>query len=297
MVKLVKNELEARRANQDTKNEPKTNKVNDIEQADNNNSAYHELYELTQRKFLKQLAKYSSRMQLNIELPRLFCIDYVSESKVKHLTKSMERTSKNHSRKQNARKWSIAERVNSTVTADPETSTREVKEEFVPCIRVMCEHENEWHPSNLLLVLLEPVSTEYASYLARVMRIVKNGNLAGEIQVLITESGAKLMADLEAKAIAESSGGESKLEESYAALRKFYYDCHENKQVLCESGDVNVELKRCELKNGRVVWLCEKHILETNARVLNDANKTTAKAEVDLNSEMIHDIDQIDIQI
>lgn len=295
MVKLVKDELEKKKQQSKLVNDSKSSKLN-VEGADSMDSAYHELYELTQRKFLKQLSKYCGKMQFNIEIPRLFCIDFISTNKINDLKKIMERGKKN-TPKSKVRRWSIAERVNLNIVADPESNQKEKIEEYLPCIRVMCEHENEWHTSQLLSILPEPVSPEYSSYLARVMRILKNGSIGSEMLILITESGEKLLSDLEARAIAENSTGESNLQESYTALRKFYLDCYENKNVLCESGNVDMELKRCELKNGKVVWLCEKHIFETNARVLDDGNKKAGKADADLNIEMIQDIEQIDIKI
>lgn len=50
---------------------------------DDTNTAYQELYELTQRKFLRQLAQLSDKMDTSKAYPRLFCIDFLETSKLK----------------------------------------------------------------------------------------------------------------------------------------------------------------------------------------------------------------------
>lgn len=51
---------------------------------DDTNTAYQELFELTQRKFLKQLAQFCEKMDSTSKpYPRLFCIDFIEASKLK----------------------------------------------------------------------------------------------------------------------------------------------------------------------------------------------------------------------
>lgn len=297
LVKLVKDELELKKQKTDATKINAVQNSDDERVADNTNSALQELYELTQRKFLNQLVKYCSKMQFSREHPRLFCIDLITQSKVDEIRKTMSGVSCDSPalHKPNARRWSIIQMMNPNEIQEPENSNADL----LACIRVMCEHENEWHPSHALVVLPEPVASEYSAYLARVMNILKNSSLASELNVLITESGVKLINDLENKAVMENCDRETELTASYTALRRFYVESYEKKQVLsttrCDLVDGG--LKRCELKNGKILWLCNKHIEETNAKVLTDNINTNLVSDADLNSEMLQNLNQIEIEI
>ena len=245
-------------------------------------------------------------MNQSREHPRLLCIDLINAQRAEELMKFS-----GINRKKLGRKWSIAIRVNPNIVDDSKPSaanktakSSEENEEQssqsndqLACIRVMCEHENEWHLSNTLAILPEPIATEYSAYLARIMRILKSGSLANDMQIFACEAGAKLLADIEAKAVIDSGDGDAKLAASYTALRKFYIESYEAGKVACAWGRVDDDLSRCEMKNGKILWLCKRHVAETNARVLNNDNKANQHLEVDLNSEMLNDLDQIEIEL
>lgn len=86
LLELVKSTLEkakeseraARQAEQQQQQQAKSS------DSDETNTAYQELFELTQRKFLKQLAQFCEKMDSTSRpYPRLFCIDFIEASKLK----------------------------------------------------------------------------------------------------------------------------------------------------------------------------------------------------------------------
>ena len=81
------------------------------------------------------------------------------------------------------------------------------------CIKLMCEHEEGWHPSSSFFICNQLSVMEYA-YLARVMNILKYSNLNNELLIFRTEQGAKLINEL------ESQSTENELIDSYIGIRK-----------------------------------------------------------------------------
>ncbi len=65
------------------KNAKSAKKEETKKEIDDNNAAYQELYELTQRKFLKQLAQFCDKMETSRPYPRLFCVDLMEMEKFK----------------------------------------------------------------------------------------------------------------------------------------------------------------------------------------------------------------------
>ena len=76
LLNLVKQEL----AKSKIEKEPTCIKSDDNAEADNSTSAFQELYELTQRKFLNQIKKFSANA--SGFCPRLFCVDLVEKCKL-----------------------------------------------------------------------------------------------------------------------------------------------------------------------------------------------------------------------
>lgn len=289
ILKLVKDELEANKLKKANVQKDESPNMKD-EQAINTNSAYQEIYELTQRKFLKQLTKYCDKMQTSKEYPRLLCIDQISVSKLEEIK------SKNNNKNMNLkRRWSISERVNHNLVVKQKTQE---DDEILTCVRVLCEHEEGWHPSESLIILPE-IIPEYCAYLARIMKIIKTGNLASDLPIFLTSNGEKLISDIENKALSENQ----KISESYISLRNFFINKCENKHAIVSvdiDDDKDTDLQRCELKNGKILWLCNKHIAETNARILNDANKISTQFTYlmdSYNEKLLQDINKIQIDL
>ena len=212
--------------------------------------AYQELLELTQRKFLKQLTEFCAKMKVIRPLPRLFCIDYVDRLVVQ------------------ARKTLLLEKSVAHVQ----------NESLIQCIRPMCEYDEGWHVSDTFMVVQGSIAP-FGSYLARVMNIIKRGSLASELTLFQTAEGQQLLSEIEGKALAKS---ETDLSASYAALRAQYASEFEKDLICTTSKLVSLEkeamydLKLCELKNGKVLWLCAKHMQASSAREIRDSKVVDA---------------------
>lgn len=136
----------------------------------------------------------------------------------------------------------------------------------------MCEYEEGWHLAECFLPITE--LSIYSAYLARVMNIIKNGNQSSELKIFFSDEGNKLMGEIDSKAVNEKI----ELVESYTSLRAFFISQLEKKQVfslIANTKDFNkMDLELCEMKNGKVLWLCQKHIEKTNATVIKDTRGT-----------------------
>lgn len=125
------------------------------------NVAYSELFELAQRKFLRQVATISDSSSTR-PFPRLFVVDTFKQSfdsnMYSNLTPSRNRTSY----------MSI------------QTPERQGKK-FV--LRALCEYENGWHKSGNAIEYesIQNTPTSHFSYLIRIMSLIKQSNLELDI--------------------------------------------------------------------------------------------------------------------
>ena len=202
---MVKTELEKKKKEKPKTEDPKEKQA----EADDNNVAITEIYELTQRKFLKNLTLLCDKMTNIKPYPKLFAIDLIDKQKLEEI-KSL-----NPTRKFEELKDQQLDGKNSNRPKLVKQPT--IENEFSLCIRPMCEHDEGWHFSNTYLVLTE-LNSNFCPYLARIMNIIKNSNLANQLQIFLSEQGHKLMSDIESKA------SKIELSESYLELRKYFIE-------------------------------------------------------------------------
>lgn len=259
---------------------------------DINTSAFQELFELTERKFLKQLAQFCDKMVTDKPYPRLFCVDLIDTNTLDKI-----RDKKRTILSQTAIIGRDNETLNGgdqskTVTKSESTKTDEPK--YVKCLRPMCEHEEGWHLGESFVVLDELAN--YASYLARVMNIIKSGNQSSELVVFYIDEGTKLLKEIEQKAVT----GKVDLADSYTSLRAFFVDkCQHDLHTLNQTAENlnKLDLELCELKNGKELWLCDKHFKETNAMVVSFSKNVTIVQNDTSENKMIKEIEDIHIDI
>ena len=130
----------------------KTKTQNTEMQADQNTAAFQELYELTQRKFLKQIARFCEMQQFAKKYPKLFCVDLVERKSVLAGEETEVPVTDETS-----------ELEDETKKVDVNTDTEQVIK-FDVCIRPMCEFEEQWHMSPSY-VIVSDVIPEWCSYL------------------------------------------------------------------------------------------------------------------------------------
>ncbi len=259
------------------KNEARLKEENDAKkrQIEYNNAAIQELYELTQRRFLKQIAQICDKMTTDNQFPRLLILDLILVDE----TKSNGRDSRS----------SLNNRIKS---AEKARSSPTKTEKISFCLKTLCEYEEGWHVNIQSPLLIENVEFSYYAYLARIMNILKYGNLSTELKIFLTKNN--ILNDIEEymkDKINENNNSNIELEfnQSYMALRYNY--------AISQSLNIG-DIQRCELKSGKILWLCQNHIEECDARVLKDSSvETNFNENINLKSTIINELDSIDINI
>lgn len=308
MIATIKSELERTK-------EQKAASVKKEEDAKNslakvNEIAYQELYELTLRKFWKRLKGLSERMHPSKAYPNLLVVDFIDPTKYEKSWENRVQVWRPNLKLMNS--------VSSDSAADDSAGGKKSREENLkPCIRVLCEHEEGWHlaPS---CILIDDIKKSYMSYLGRLVKILNDDILASELTLFSCESGKMLMSDL-------SDGGPAEFEDSYKSLKEDYIrEVEENRVIILEALNSNepinssfqsktsgsnvdlreskklnrIGLRRCELKTGRILWLCSNHIDKMSARILNDDfDSQQVEQDDQYRTKMLEDVDSINISL
>ena len=185
---------------------------------------------------------------------------------------------------------SINNRIKSAEKAHSSPSKIENKISF--CLKTLCEYEEGWHVNIQSPLLIENVEFSYYPYLARIMNILKYGNLSTELKIFLTKNNIlndieKFMTD-KTNENNSSSNVETDFNQSYMALRNY---------AISQSLNID-DLQRCELKSGKILWLCQKHIDECDARILKDSSfETNFNENINLKSTILNELDSIEINI
>lgn len=166
----------------------------------NDISTYQELYELAQRKFLRQLVQFSEKDQYKT-YPRLIFIDLMEKQELERIVKrEVLRIKKNNSGKEDVDVYK-RETDDGAEKTDQETTKNEIsiddtsneslvdikligniesilsflsstKSEYIPGFSVLCENEENWHKSNCFLPISN-LQTNWYSYLTRIINLLK----------------------------------------------------------------------------------------------------------------------------
>ena len=138
----------------------------------------------------------------------------------------------------------------------------------------MCEAEEGWHLSSSFILPTE-VSVQFATYFSRIMNILKNGPISNQMNIFSTDQGLALIKDINAKA----SKNDKDVPEAYLSIRSSFIEELEADRVYSlddfgsnqsETDYSRLSLKRCELKNHKILWICKKHAEQLNVKVLSD---------------------------
>jgi hypothetical protein len=164
------------------------------------------------------------------------------------------------------------------------------------------------------------------------MNILKNGNLSTELLIFLNKKGEQLLNEIESKA----KINETDMHASYVYARTKFAEKYEAGRVLpvvnrkppkaAESEEKStmeekepaaienyqellklkkndmkniVGLSRCELKNGKILWLCKEHALLSNATVLEDYVESSASSSNsnENKNKLLVDIENIDLEL
>ncbi len=262
LLKTVKDQLSA------VKNVEKSH--TDLSQIDIDFSSFQELYELRQQKFLGQISNLTGKMQTVRQYTRLVSVE-------KHKIQALQDISSCNC-------------INNTDITDTQIIT-----ELMPCLRALCEAEDGWHLSSTFMCLKD-IKPDMCSYLARVMNILQSGNTLKQLNIFCTEQGSQLIKDIENKALVTDID----VGESFIKIRQLFIEQYESGNVLSFDmfidGKVSrMSLKKCEMKNHKILWLCNGHIDSLNPKVLSDSDNNTELALDEANYMILKELENINL--
>jgi hypothetical protein len=176
-----------------------------VEQPNEAETAYTELFELAQRKFLRQIASFSDTATSK-PFPRLFAVDFIEDTMsslyTSYNTPILSRQSPKIpspsmksiiSPKLNILSPSVSNRrsQNSDENQSPSLNRYVSQQPNKYCIRALCENENGWHPcgSRIEYETISNIPNDHFAYLIRIMSLVKHSEL--DLQI-IGNNAAKL---------------------------------------------------------------------------------------------------------
>ncbi len=210
--------------------------------ADSHHAAFQELYELTQRRFLKQIIQYSEKMASTPKpVPRLFCVDYVYQrEKLALCIRPMCEFDEG---------WHVTE---SYLPLENKTLIGSYSAYLARLINIL---KNGNQASHQLIF-----STSDGQKLVQQI----------ESRVKVVDEGST-----------EHDSIFSSYEELRRKFATDYMNnklCSTNESI----NGLHNSLKRCELKSGKTLWLCAEHMRVTNARALAyDDSKANLADEFD----------------
>ncbi|XP_069138297.1 uncharacterized protein [Argopecten irradians] len=200
--------------------------------------SFQEMFELAQRKFLREISRYASEQDIGT-YPRLFAVDIMAKSKASEGSKEDTETLRSYS------------------------------------IYTLCECEQGWHsvadpilltPSQEAGVFqVDPTKykdetidlNDFAAYLARVTLVMEH-NSEFVLRLHNDTEGQEFINQIEDLAL----NSDTDFQTSYHNLRKRIFELDTNK----EKG----KLKRCRLPSGKMVWLCGEHATKLKVMVLSE---------------------------
>ncbi|CAF3639029.1 unnamed protein product [Rotaria socialis] len=223
-------------------------------------AAYQELFELTQRKFLRVTSGFADTMNAR-DYPRLFTLDFVSENEksAQELARIELATQMNAQRQQEndedrdleaerQRDEQLAREQNEIGDADGNSKEKEAPKTKIKklCIRTLCENEENWHTAGSPFEITEQIVIQNSAlYLSRIMLLLKQSDLP--LEILTSKEG-----EIELQKINEISNSTTVgVKDSYVYLRRCIMDC--------DSEERHSGLKQCLMPSGKVLWLCEQH--------------------------------------
>ncbi|XP_064623321.1 uncharacterized protein LOC135485349 isoform X1 [Lineus longissimus] len=224
-----------------------------IDDVENQQISYHELLELGQRKFLRQVTLYADSMDTSF-FPRLTLVDILPIDQTPPAETDQQPASSGDENQE--KEVPVDEKTQEEVFKDPSTGAYRL------CFKLLCENEDGWHvvepsiPCTLTSKLeQDKFLLSIAPYLIRILAVLKHSTL--NLNMILTSEGDELVQNLQEKIATESSD----FREQYMILRKAV--------IAQDEEEVMGNMNRCGLPSRKVIWLCKEH-QEANRVVVLD---------------------------
>lgn len=253
------------------------------EKANELETAYSELFEVTQRRILRQLTSYTDPSR---PFPHLFVIDLI-EDLTSTVPASMPPTSMPI---QNNRVKSSKRGLAKSHSVD----------EITPkiCVKALCEYEGGWHVSGESLNYgnLTSIPEAHYAYWLRMMTLVKHSQLTNLNILYHSDKLNDLLKSIDdrlASVINDQSTYNTpsiktqsrhtqhhivELKDSFNVLRKYIQrilpktDKNKNSNYI-----EHFDLNRCAMPSGKTLWLCPEHRKDEHIQVLKNDFEATVK--------------------
>ncbi|XP_050400370.2 uncharacterized protein LOC126817438 [Patella vulgata] len=245
LLEQVKNYLPEKEEKKKTDNKQPENKEKDL--------SFQELFELAQRKFLRQIMQYAEKQDI-LPYPRLFVTDFIKQ---KHETEDGEETVEKDKPKVKETQG-LKKRQSGVTVIEDDTDFHRQKYS----VNILCESDEGWHSCCNPLPLPDDFGTtsleKFSPYIARITAISKY-NKHMLLNCLETEEGQKFLKWLE----------ESPQIAAVSDFEQIYYELRQ--EVMQADVDRKMgSLSRCHLPNGKTIWLCEEHQKTMRVTVLSN---------------------------
>lgn len=241
-------------------------------------------------------------MTTNKAYPRLFYIDLIDADKVVNNSMTNLRQISSPTPSASGRDSRASIKSAKTRTASNKTE----QDKLHKCLKPMCENEEGWHPVSSYIPV-DNLDPNFHSYLARMMHILKYSHFSTELNVFLMDQGIDLLAEIDSylndnQTEPKSLNNEKELSQSYVSIRNYFIAQTENHNLVNTStafGEMTLGLQRCELKNGKMLWLCKRHIESNSARILNDTVETNFSYADTINTKLsiISELDSTKLDI
>lgn len=164
-------------------------------------TSYLELFELAQRKFLRHVSTFTDTRSNARPFPRLIVVDLKSSIFDDQSTNTNSESFKRKSNKSSPNKFDILNKMASNISSSSPSSRRSnLYNDFSSsspltnnspklCLKILCEHENGWHPSGASIdyEFQSRIPYTHFAYLIRIMSLIKQSNLDLDIVQNITK--------------------------------------------------------------------------------------------------------------
>lgn len=245
-------------------------------------SAYTELIELTQRKFLRQMGTFTDTATSSRPFPRLFTLDFATEMTTNSTTAD------------------AASSATPSMSTSTSASTVDAKSARY-CLRGLCESDSGWHPTGTSIAyeLLADIPDTHYAYLIRVLNLIKHSAMnlpllhapVNTLDDIITYLETNL-DDMNKKTTTPSmmmsrtrqADPMMNFRESYNGLKAYVMSklaASEAAAALSSNVEENpnrvesLRLSRCSLPSGKIAWLCDEHSREQYVQLLTSVESSS----------------------
>ncbi|KAL4228297.1 hypothetical protein ACF0H5_013728 [Mactra antiquata] len=245
------------------------------------NMSFQELFELAQRKLLRQLSLYADLHDVDV-YPRLFIVDFIKVNPDEDDVKEKSDDDDGKDSKTNDNNDDSVDKPKKILKRQLSKRISELKSNFRVqryCVYTLCEHDEGWHsvcePIQLSHEFGESMLDRFSPFIARMTAIMKY-NKHFTFNCLQQDAGNEYLERLDEN----QSSDVSDYREIYQEFRQLIIDADKQR--------IMGKLARCRLPNGKTIWLCDKHRESMKVTVLSSDIASSERSAATTGSDNMH---------